>query len=354
MKKKRENWGSKIGVIFAVAGSAIGLGNFLRFPVKAATNGGGTFLIPYFIALFLIGIPVAWIEWSLGRHGGKYGHGSAPGILNAITRRPWAKYLGSLGIFGPLLIFFYYCYIESWLLGFTWYSLTGELSKATASGQIGTFFGDYIGLKTVIFAGIPSAFFFFIITFLTNFIVIYLGIRRGIELLNEVALPAIFALGLLLLLRTLTLPNIGQGLGYMWNPDLSKLFDSKVWFEAAGQIFFTLSVGIGVILTYASYVRKKQDIALSSLTSCATNEFAEVIVGGYSHNSSGNSNLRRFEYFRSCKDGNLRARLSDNASDLRENKLGKFFSVRLVFPAVFGWNNFLCEHSPARGQLSGR
>ncbi len=280
MPKVRENWGSKIGVILAVAGSAIGLGNFLRFPVKAATNGGGAFLIPYFIALILVGIPVAWIEWALGRHGGKYGHGSAPGILNAITRKPWAKYLGCLGVFGPLLIFFYYCYIESWLLGFSWYALTGELGRITAEGKIGVFFGDYIGLKTMILGGIPSAFFFFLVTFVANFIVIILGIRHGIELVNKIALPAIFVLGFMLLVRTLTLPGIGSGLGYMWNPDFSTLLNSKVWFEAAGQIFFTLSVGIGVIMTYASYVKKKQDIALSSLTACATNELAEVIIGG--------------------------------------------------------------------------
>ncbi len=98
--------------------------------------------------------------------------------------------------------------------------------------------------------------------------------------MNKIALPAIFILGILLLVRTLMEPNIGKGLGYMWNPDFSRLFDSRVWFEAAGQIFFTLSVGIGVIMTYASYVKKKQDIALSSLSSCAANELAEIIIGG--------------------------------------------------------------------------
>ncbi|MEM4248399.1 MAG: sodium:calcium symporter, partial [Candidatus Nanoarchaeia archaeon] len=243
-------------------------------------NGGGAFLIPYFIALILIGIPVAWIEWALGRNGGKYGHGSAPGILNAITRKPWAKYIGFFGIFGPVLIFFYYSYIESWLLGFSWFALTGELSKVTAEGQIGAFFGNYISLKLQAFPGMPFAFLFFLITFFINFIVIYFGIRHGIEIMNKFAMPAIIILGIMLLIRTLTIPNITHGLGYMWNPDFSKLLDSKVWFEAAGQIFFTLSVGIGVIMTYASYVRRKQDIALSSLTACAANELAEVVIGG--------------------------------------------------------------------------
>ncbi len=280
MENRRENWTSKIGVILAVAGSAIGLGNFLRFPVKAASFGGGAFLIPYFIALLLLGIPLAWVEWTLGRFGGQFMHGSGPGILNVTARKPWAKYLGSIGVFGPLLIFFYYVYIESWLLGFCYYSLTGELLQAVQAGQISQFFSNYITLKTTIFSNFPTAIFFFLITFFINFLIIYFGIRKGIEIISEFALPVLFILGMMLFIRVLTVPNIGRGLGFMWNPDFSKLLNFRVWLEATGQMFFTLSVGIGAILTYASYVKKKQDIALSSLSANAANEFAEVILGG--------------------------------------------------------------------------
>jgi NSS family neurotransmitter:Na+ symporter len=280
MSQKRELWGSKLGVILAVAGSAIGLGNFLRFPVKAAVFGGGAFLIPYFIALIFLGIPLAWIEWTMGRYGGQFSHGSAPGILNSIVRKGWAKYLGSFGIIGPLIIFFYYVYIESWLLGFTWYSLDGELMKAVTSNSVTEFFGNYISLKTTLLNGFPSALFFFLLTFILNFTVIFFGIRNGIELLNKIAMPVILVFGIVLLFRVLTIPGIQKGLSFMWNPDFSSLLKPRVWFEASGQVFFTLSVGIGAILTYASYVRKNQDIALSSLTSCSANEFAEVILGG--------------------------------------------------------------------------
>jgi neurotransmitter:Na+ symporter, NSS family len=280
MANQRETWTSNIGVILAVAGSAIGLGNFLRFPVKAATYGGGAFLIPYFVAFFLLGIPLAWIEWTLGRYGGGFGHGSAPGILNAAVRKPWAKYLGSLGVLGPLLIFFYYTYIESWLLGFGWYSLTGDLMNAVNSNTVSTFFGDYISLKIHLVSHVPAALFFFVLTFAVNFIIIYMGIRSGIEKINKIALPIIFLLGLILLARVITLPKIEDGFAFMWNPDFSKLTSPRVWLEASGQIFFTLSVGIGAVLTYASFVKKDQDIALSSLSSCAANEFAEVILGG--------------------------------------------------------------------------
>lgn len=276
----RENWTSKLGVMLAVAGSAVGLGNFLRFPVKAASYGGGAFLIPYFIAFVLLGIPMIWIEWTLGRYGGKFSHGSGPGILNAIVRKKWAKYLGSLGIFGPLLIFFFYVYIESWLLGFCWYSLNGQLMQAATDNSLTTFFGQFINHELKLFGDISAALIFFCVTYVLNFIIIFYGIRSGIEKVSKIAMPTIVILGLILLVRVLTLPNIQSGLAFMWNPDYSYLKNPKVWLEASGQVFFTLSVGIGVILTYASYVRKNQDIALSSLAAAGTNEFLEIIIGG--------------------------------------------------------------------------
>ncbi len=278
--KQREYWSSKIGVILAVAGSAIGLGNFLRFPVKAATFGGGAFLIPYLVAFVVLGIPLAWVEWTLGRFGGRHAFGSAPGILTVATGKKWAKYLGSLGVIGPLLLFFYYIYIESWLLGFSWYALTGELMQAVSNNSVSELFGSYITLKKTLFSEVPAALVFFGITYILNFIIIGFGIRRGIEQINKIALPMICFLGIVLFIRVLTIPGIDRGLGFMWNPDYSALLKPKVWLEASGQIFFTLSIGIGTILTYASYVKKDQDVALSSLSSCATNGFVEIILGG--------------------------------------------------------------------------
>jgi SNF family Na+-dependent transporter len=102
--KARENWGSRLGVILAVSGSAVGLGNFLRFPVQAAANGGGAFMIPYFLAFLFLGIPLAWVEWTIGRYGGSHGHGTAPGIYHIISgRKRWAKYLGITALLGRRL-----------------------------------------------------------------------------------------------------------------------------------------------------------------------------------------------------------------------------------------------------------
>ena len=288
---QREKWGTKLGIILAVAGSAVGLGNFLRFPVQAAQNGGGAFMIPYFISFLLLGLPLMWIEWTAGRFGGGFGHGTAPGIFHSMwSKNRFIKYFGVIGIFGPIVIFIYYTYIESWLLGYAFFSLTGKYANATTQSSMQAFLRGYQGLESnQFFSGLGTAYIFFIITFILNIWVIYHGIKGGIEKLCRWAMPVLFICGIILTIRVLTFGtpdpakpdwNLKNGLGFLWNPDFSALKSAKVWLAAAGQIFFTLSVGIGVILTYASYLTKNDDVVLSGLTSAATNEFAEVILGG--------------------------------------------------------------------------
>ncbi len=289
--KIRDNWGSRLGIIMAVAGSAIGLGNFLRFPAKAASNGGGAFMIPYFISLLLLGIPLMWIEWTLGRYGGGFGHGTAPGIFHSIWQKNrFIKYFGVIGIFGPLVIFIYYTYIESWTLAYSYFALSGKYAGLRDQASMQQFLRGFQGLeKNQFFSGIAPAYLFFLAAFGLNIWVIYYGIKGGIERLCKWAMPLLFIFGIVLLVRVVTLGtpdparpdwNIGNGFGFLWNPDFSALKSAKVWLEAAGQIFFTLSVGIGVILTYASYLKKGDDVVLSGLTAASTNELAEVILGG--------------------------------------------------------------------------
>ncbi|MBF0122773.1 MAG: sodium-dependent transporter [Candidatus Omnitrophica bacterium] len=291
MIKIRDSWGSRLGIIMAVAGSAVGLGNFLRFPAKVAANGGGAFIIPYLIALFLVGIPLMWIEWALGRFGGGFGHGTAPGIFHSIWQKNrFIRYFGVIGIFGPLVIFIYYTFIESWTLGYSVFALMGKYTHITNQSGMQNFLHGYQGIQhNEFFNGLGWAYFFFMITFGLNILIIYHGIKGGIERLCKWALPLLFICGILLMVRVLTLGtpnpskpdwNISNGMGYLWNPDFSALLSAKVWLEAAGQIFFTLSVGIGVILTYASYLKKGDDVVLSGLTAASTNELAEVILGG--------------------------------------------------------------------------
>ncbi|MEA3489856.1 MAG: sodium-dependent transporter [Candidatus Omnitrophota bacterium] len=289
-RKIRDTWGSRLGIIMAVAGSAVGLGNFLRFPVQAAKNGGGAFMIPYFVALLLVGIPLMWVEWSIGRYGGGFEHSTAPGVFHSLWKKNrFIKYFGVIGIFGPLVIMVYYTYIESWTLAYSFFSLTQKYSGILEQSSMQAFLRGFQGLeKNQYFSSIAPAYVFFLITFMINMVVLNYGIRGGIERFCRFAMPTLFIFATILAVRVLTLGapdlsrpdwNISNGLGYLWNPDLSQLKSAKVWLAATGQIFFTLSVGIGVILTYASYLKKGDDVTLSGLTAVSMNEIAEVILG---------------------------------------------------------------------------
>ncbi|MCU0822341.1 MAG: sodium:calcium symporter, partial [Spirochaetes bacterium] len=277
MKKERQRWGTKLGVIMAVAGSAVGLGNFLRFPVQAVKNGGGAFLIPYFVALVFFGVPLMWVEWTAGRFGGGFEHSSAPGIFHSLWHKNrFIKYFGVAGIFGPFLIFMFYTYIESWTLAYSYYAITGELSQITAGNGFIDFLKNYQGVEsTGWFAGSLPAVIFFLITFAVNIFVLFYGIRGGIERLCNIAMPVLLVFGIILVVRVIALfaPDPAHpewssinGLGFLWNPDFSALKSARVWLAATGQVFFTLSLGMGVILTYSSYLKKEDDVVLSGLT----------------------------------------------------------------------------------------
>lgn len=278
--ERREHWATRFGLILAMAGNAVGFGNFLRFPVQAVSNGGGAFMIPYFIALLFLGIPLMWVEWSLGRLGGSRGHGTAPGMFEMIWKSRAAKYFGLLGVALPLFVVIYYVYIESWTLAYSFYSAFGAFN-GMAPDQIQGFFVNLLDSKPI--------YFFFALTLLLNLFVMSRGIAGGIEKLAKIALPTLFLFAIVLVVRVLLLGtpdpafperSVVNGLAFLWNPDFSKLSDTGVWLAAAGQVFFTLSLGFGVISCYASYLKRKQDIVLSGLTTAATNEFAEVILGG--------------------------------------------------------------------------
>lgn len=285
----REQWGSRIGLILAVAGNAVGLGNFLRFPVQAAQNGGGAFMIPYFIFFLILGIPLMWIEWGIGRHGGRHGHGSAPGMFQRLWKNPIAKYFGTLGLFISLVIMIYYTYIESWTLGYSFFSITKMYFGETSFESMKDFLYSYQGRMVGDFSSVWTSYIFLMITFTINFWVLLRGISKGIEKLAKIAMPLLFLFAIILAIRVFTLgtpdPNnpensVMSGFAFIWNPNFALLENPSVWLAAAGQIFFTLSVGMGTIHAYASYLKPKDDIALSALTTSATNEFAEVILGG--------------------------------------------------------------------------
>ena len=289
--KKKMEWGTRAGVILAVAGSAVGLGNFLRFPAQAAAHGGGAFMIPYICALVLLALPIGWAEWSMARYGGEKGFHSGPAIMGMVGRGRVARYFGILAVLIPMVVYMYYVYIEAWCLRYAWEYLTGGVAlTGSIEEQVrtsATFFSQTTGTDTDGVLNMSSVFWLIVVTI--NIVLVYRGLKGGIEKFCQIALPAMAVLAVIVLIRVLTLgtpnpalpeQNVLNGLGYLWNPDFSKLTHFDTWLAAAGQVFFSLSVGFGVILNYASYLKKKDDIALSGLTASSTNELFEVGFGG--------------------------------------------------------------------------
>lgn len=287
-----EQWATRIGVILAVAGSAVGLGNFLRFPGQAAQNGGGAFMLPYFISLLILGIPMVWAEWVMGRYAGQRGFHSAPGIYSAIWKSKYAKYWGALALMIPLVIYMYYVLIEAWCLGYAWDYFAGNLNLGSDSQAYEDHFKMFTGgdADGFVYEGRNNNLSWIILfVFVVNFALIYRGISKGIEKFCRFAMPLMAVCALIVLIRVLTLGtpnpnfperNVINGLGSMWNPDPEYLWNPQTWLAAAGQIFFSISVGFGIIINYASYLKKKDDIALSGLTAGSVNEFFEVCLGG--------------------------------------------------------------------------
>ncbi len=212
---KRDAWATKTGLILAMAGNAIGLGNFLRFPTQAAENGGGAFMIPYFVAFIVIGIPIMWMEWGMGRYGGSRGHGTTPAIFNLFWKSPISRTLGVIGLWIPLIVTVYYVYIESWTLGYALHFLLGSnpsLDSGSASNAAeyvipySNFLADYLGAGDGVFLT-PSkmAITAFVITIAANFYIMMKGISGGIEIFVKYALPVLFVLAIILAVKTLTL-----------------------------------------------------------------------------------------------------------------------------------------------------
>lgn len=285
---QKESWGTRVGLILAMAGNAVGLGNFLRFPVQAVNNGGGAFIIPYLVCFLLMGIPLLWIEWSMGRFGGRSNNHSTPFILDSMTKRAFWKYFGVFGIFTNIAVAAYYCYIESWTMSYVLHSVAGTFNNLSQI-QVADFFSNYLDISSS-HTGIPyEAVVFYILCLLLNTWILSRGLA-GVERAAKIGMPLLILFGIFLAVRGITLGTSGasaevptasawDGLNFLWTPQFDSLSNPKVWLAAAGQIFFTLSVGMGTIHCYAAYVKSKDDIALNAVSAGFMNEFVEVVLG---------------------------------------------------------------------------
>jgi len=284
--QKPEAWGSRVGLVLAMAGNAVGFGNFLRFPVQAMQNGGGAFIIPYLVSLVVLGLPLLLIEWSSGRFGGQFGHHSTPFIMYSLNKRRIWQYVGVFGIFSNIAIASYYCYIESWTMSYVYHSVVGTFGGMNQH-QVAGFFDNYLDISTSS-TGIPfEAVVFFVLCLALNTWILSKGLSGGVEKAAKIGVPLLIIFGIFLAIKGIFLRSGSQGaiwdgiegLNFLWTPKYDSLANPKVWLAAAGQIFFTLSVGMGSIQCYASYLKEKEDIACNAMSAGFTNEFVEIVLG---------------------------------------------------------------------------
>ena len=244
---KRENFGTKFGVLAAAAGSAIGLGNIWKFPYITGKNGGAAFILVYLACIALIGIPVMISEFVLGR---KNQVNAVETFRKIEPNKPW--YLtGKLAVLTAFIILSFYAIIAGWVFSYMARSVAGSFSKVDAS-NLGNYFNGLISsTKEPIFCT-------FLVIAVTAFIVI-LGVKSGVEKFSKILMPILFILLIMLMIRSVTLEGASKGLEFLFKPDFSKLTVKGV-LEALGHAFYSLSLGMGIILTYGSYIKKEENI----------------------------------------------------------------------------------------------
>lgn len=248
--QQREQWGSKIGFILAAAGSAVGLGNLWKFPYMAGQNGGGAFVLIYFIILFLVGFTLMLAELVLGRHTQLNAIGAYRRISRAFT------WVGLLGVLSGFLILSFYSVVGGWVLSYVVRALTGAL-QTTDTKMLGDMFGALVSgtVEPIVYHGI-----FMLLTLA----IVYGGIGGGIEKASKFMMPALFIMIIILAVRSLTFEGAGEGVRFLLSPDFSKI-NIEVILNALGQVFFSLSLGMGAMITYGSYLSKDANIPQSSV-----------------------------------------------------------------------------------------
>ena len=266
MEKKRETFGSRFAVIMAMAGSAIGLGNIWRFPYMVGEYGGAAFIIVYILCSFLLALPIFLSEAIIGRRSRSNTFGA---MENLAPGTRW-KWLGLLTVISPVIILAYYSVVGGWSVEYLAMSLTGNFTS-TPSDEITSIFPTFI-----------SSTWLPIIThtvFLLCVAAIILGgVKSGIERFSKITMPVLFFLIVFLVIYSVSLPGARGGVEYLLRPDFGKL-TPKVIAAAMGQSFFSLSLGVGTILTYSSYVKKEENLIASSFGTAASDILFALLAG---------------------------------------------------------------------------
>ena len=263
---ERENFGSKIGAILAAAGSAVGLGNVWRFPIETGQNGGAAFIIIYIVCILVLGLPIMISEFLIGR----YTHSNTAGAYRILSDgSPW-KWVGRLGVFTGWFILCYYSVVGAWTMHYTFLSADNAFSGVPAT-EFGAVFEEFVSspwmptVWLVIFVGVIH-------------IVITRGVQSGIEKSAKVMMPVLFIITVLLTICSVTLPGASKGIEFLLMPDWSKV-TSTVVLQAMGQAFFSLSLGMGCLCTYASYFDKTTPLAKTAVNVSIIDTLIAIMAG---------------------------------------------------------------------------
>ena len=271
----REQWSGQLGFLMAAIGSAIGLGNIWRFPGVAYTNGGGAFVVPYVIALLAAGLPILLLDYALGHRF----RGSTPAVFRRMSSK--LEWLGWFQVFICFVIMTYYAVVVAWSLCYMFFSFTiawGDDAAGFFQRYIGMDrLGSEVGYSPTVVVGVAIPLLF---VWAFGLVVTALGVSDGVERANRIFLPLLVLMFAALVVRALMLPGAGEGLNALFTPKWSALLDYKVWMAALGQIFLSLSVGFGVMLTYASYLQQRRsNLVGTGLVAGFANSSFELLAG---------------------------------------------------------------------------
>lgn len=267
MQQAREVWSSKIGFILAAAGSAVGLGNIWRFPYVLGENGGAAFLFIYLACIAVIGLPVLIGEILIGRTGKR----NAIGSFKALTKSKFWPYVGGMGIFAGFMILSFYAVVAGWSFGYIIEAIKGTVVEYSSPDQAAAHF-------TLLISDVTWIIVMFVIFMLLTMLIVYFGVQKGIERGSKIMMPALFILLIVVMIKGITMEGSGGGLEFLLSPDWSKISGTTILL-ALGQAFFTLSLGMGAMLTYGSYMSEKDSIPTSALQIIILDTLVAVIAG---------------------------------------------------------------------------
>ncbi|MDO4250972.1 MAG: sodium-dependent transporter [Moraxella sp.] len=267
---QRENWSARSGFILAAIGSAVGLGNIWRFPYVSYENGGGAFFVPYLIALMTAGFPLLFLDYVVGQ---KY-KGAPPTAYRRLVKS--AEGIGWWQVAVCTIIGVYYASVLSWAGNYTLFAF----NQAWGDDPQTFFFNTYLqNADSMTLAYAPNLFIGLVVVWAITLFIMYGGIRKGVELSNKIFIPLLVVMFGIMVVQAISLPGATQGLEAFFTPDWKEMADPKVWLAAYGHVFFSMSIGFGIMVTYASYLKKNANLTGSGLVVGFANSSFELLAG---------------------------------------------------------------------------